>query len=351
MTKKKRGFGGTCAIVVEQAGSKRKVVADMAEARTLVKRLAERHPTKQVKVTRACSTGRGARGETIAACTGRKCWGALSGVSGTRSEHPYLERDLRGAKPRVTFDLDKQGHIRKAWLHVDGRRVDVSKIAQQEYSGSRLERAASKLHDAKSSDGAVQALRKAAGINGVRGTREQHQEQVETYLRDAEFFVDRAQKSKGGTRRGLALRAFKRVEQAEAVCGWAGGNCNEEVIGLREEVLPMLMTSQTERKAYDGLGGVRGTSEQHEAAAGAYAAAAQRALEYAAGAKTAKMRRTFLRTAQRQVDAGQTECTWVAGRDPKGCREVRAAAEALYFAETKRAPRSGASGTRRRKKR
>lgn len=444
MTKKKRGFGGTCAIVVEQAGSKRKVVADMAEARTLVKRLAERHPTKQVKVTRACSTGRGARGETIAACTGRKCWGALSGVSGTRNEHarkaqelidearrverggkvrggyspkpherkafvadlmtrasenclwaypyapadcertttivampssgksreaeaesrardydrklrarkgmasdedPYLERDLRGAKPRVTFDIDKHGHIRKAWLHVDGRRVDVSKIAQQEYSGSRLERAASKLHDAKSSDGAVQALRKAAGLSGVRGTptqhahqaerhfqaareelewlregpkhtaatkrklvakvrrhldqgaaecswtegaartsceadvrsidaalrraprgasgvrgtREQHQEQVEHFIRDAEHATDEAKKAKGAKRRGLALRAFKSVEKADAVCGWAGsGSCNESVVELRDEILPMVLTSAAEKAAFHhGFAGTR----------------------------------------------------------------------------------------------
>ena len=221
-TKRKRsGFGATCAIAVEQ-GKTRKVVADMAAARTLARKLAERHPRRQVKITKACSTGRGGRGETVGACTGSKCWGNLAGAKSRKRGVGMFDQVAATLEP--------------------GDERDYTVTIERGYRG----------HDMRG----VRGLRGTKAKRGVRGTREEHRAQADFLIGEAEWNLDEATKAKGAKRRALALRAFSRISELNAVCGWAGGTCNESMVALREEVMPLVATA-AERKVYSGLGATK----------------------------------------------------------------------------------------------
>lgn len=333
--KKHRGVSAACAIVVEQSGSKRKVVSDMAEAKTLAKRLAERHPTKQVKITRACSTGRGARGETVGACTGRKCWGALSGVRGTRDEHAKKAQSLidearrieRGGKVRGGYN--PKPHERKAYVADLMTRASENCMWAHPYAPADCELTTSRValpSSGKSREDAAEA--RARAYDRKLRARKRLASDEDPYGMDGTPRTTKRWRMVEANGRVVGTYPGDTMEDAFFVMSETGVDFDEDGMTAHE----VKSTKSKTKSKRARRSGIKGTVEQHEASARDYAAAARRALQHASETSDPKLRRTFLATAQKQIDAGQTECTWIPARglEPKPCREVREAYEALW---------------------
>lgn len=211
---------------------------------------------------------------------------------------------------------------------------------------------------------------------GVRGTPEQHATTAREYLASAEALLAQSRTASGATRESMLIRARDNALAAQAECSWtrntptcrtvsavlndvltegspggsrgrgrlAGPRRRGAKMAARRSAAELRQRVRTDPRAgvpeLVDLGGVRGTPEEHAASAISYAAAAMRAIERAKKMQGAQRRRQ-LALAKQQIDAGQTECTWVPGRgyEPEACRKVREAEEALFFAK------GGARGT------